>query len=267
MDREETERAGDKDRYMEKYSERELVVQQFLDREEGIQHPSYDSELNFYEMVSDGRIEELNKKTDYADVDMKARGTLSEDPIRNLKYHVIVTIVMISRFCIEKGMDERVSYSLSDYYIRKIDEGRTNAELKQLHKEVIFDYAERMQRIKRAGDYSIHCIRAMDYIQTHLHEPIRLKDVAAYVKLEPTYLSRLFKQETGYGISDYITKEKVKVARNMLEYSDYSCTEIAEYLAYSSDSYFGKIFRQETMQTPREYRRSHYRKHWMAEKS
>lgn len=252
---------------MEKYSERGLVVQQFLDREEGIQHPSYDSELNFYEMVSDGRIEELNKKTDYADVDMKARGTLSEDPIRNLKYHVIVTIVMISRFCIEKGMDERVSYGLSDYYIRKIDEGRTNAELKQLHKEVIFDYAERMQRIKRAGDYSIHCIRAMDYIQTHLHEPIRLKDVAAYVKLEPTYLSRLFKQETGYGISDYITKEKVKVARNMLEYSDYSCTEIAEYLAYSSDSYFGKIFRQETMQTPREYRRSHYRKHWMAEKS
>ena len=124
-----------------------------------------------------------------------------------------------------------------------------------------------MQKLKRSGGYSIHCIRAMDYIQTHLHEAIRLKDIASYVKLEPTYLSRLFKQETGDGISDYITKEKVKVAKSMLEYSDYSCTEIAEYLAYSSDSYFGKIFRRETMQTPREYRRSHYRKHWMAEKS
>lgn len=252
---------------MKKSSERGLVVQQFLAHEEGIRHPSYDSELNFYEMVSDGRIEELNKKTDYADVDTKARGRLSEDPIRNLKYHVIVTIVMISRFCIEKGMDERISYGLSDYYIRKIDEGRTDAELKQLHKEVIFDYAERMQKLKRSGGYSIHCIRAMDYIQTHLHEAIRLKDVASYVKLEPTYLSRLYKQETGDGISDYITKEKIKVAKSMLEYSDYSCTEIAEYLAYSSDSYFGKIFRRETMQTPREYRRSHYRKHWVVEKS
>lgn len=252
---------------MDKQSERGLIVQQFLAREEGIRHPSYDSELNFYEMVSDGRIDELDKKTDYADVDMKARGTLSEDPIRNLKYHVIVTIVMISRFCIEKGMDESDSYGLSDYYIRKIDESGTAKELKELHKAVIYDYAERMRKLKRSGQYSVHCIRAMDYIQVHLHEPIRLVDVAAYVRLEPTYLSRLFKKETGYKLSDYITKEKVKVAKNMLEYSNYSCTQIAEYLAYSSDSYFGKVFRQETMQTPREYRRSHYRKHWMVEKS
>lgn len=50
-------------------------------------------------------------------------------------------------------------------------------------------------------------------------------------------------------------REKLRVAKNMLEYSDYSCTEIAGYLAFSQDSYFGKVFRQETGLTPTEYRK------------
>ena len=249
--------------YLQDQGNRELVVQRFMQSEEGIQHPTYDSELQFYEMVSDGRVQELQKITTYGDVDMESRGMLSFHALRNFRYHIIVTVVMISRFCIEKGMDERDSYGLSDYYIRRLDETETAAELKRLHRELIFDYAERMRKLSVNENYSIHCVRAMDYVQNHLHETIRLSDIANYVNLERTYLCRLFCRETGWGLNDYIRRERVKVAKNMLEDSEYSCTEIAGYLAFSSDSYFGKVFRNEVGMTPSEYRRACYRKHWV----
>lgn len=247
-------------------SDRELVVRQFIQREEGIYHPTYDTELNFYEMVSDGNIGDLNRKDDYGDIDVKSRGILSDDKIRNLKYHIIVTVAMISRFCIEKGLDERTSYSLSDFYIKKIDETDSESELKSIHKKLIFDYAKRMKNVHHKIACSIQCTRAMDYIQNHLHENVRLQDIADYVKLERTYLSKLFHAETGMKISDYIIREKIHVAKNMLAYSEFTCTEIAEYLSFSSDSYFGKVFKGETNLTPTAYRKLKYRKHWSTNK-
>lgn len=196
-------------------------------------------------------------------IDREEQGILSGDPVRNLRYHIIVTIAMISRFCIEKGMDERESYRLSDHYIRRADQAQTDAALRALHRELVLDYAERMRQVSVQGQYSRHCVQAMDYVKNHLHETIRLADVAEAVGIERTYLSRLFHRETGCGLSEYVLREKLRVAKNMLEYSDYSCTEIAGYLAFSQDSYFGKVFRQETGLTPTEYRRKNYRRHWL----
>lgn len=241
---------------------RELVVAQFTRRESGIFHPTYDVELQFYEMVSDGRVEQLRAEYDERNIAREEHGTLSADALRNLRYHIIVTIAMISRFCIEKGLDERESYELSDYYIRRADEAGSDAALRALHRELVLDYAARMKRVSASGNDSPHCIRAMDYIENHLHEKIALADVADYVGLERTYLCRLFHTQLGCSMNTYILHEKLKVAKNMLEYSDFSCTEIAEYLAFGTDSYFARVFRRETGLTPTQYRKNNYRRHW-----
>lgn len=241
---------------------RELLVQQFVDNELGKVHPTYDEELAFYNMVSDGDVEGLLKKIDYEKVDAENRGTLSKDRIKNLRYHIIVTIVMISRHCIEKGMDEGESYALSDSYIRKLDVANNETDLLKLHKESIFDYAKRMKALQKKEINSIHCIKAMDYIRNHLYEKISLKDIADHVKLERTYFSKHFKKEMQVNIREYILKQKLNAAKNMLLYSEYSIAEIAEYLAFSSSSYMGKLFCQEFGHTPMEYRSKHYRKHF-----
>lgn len=59
-----------------------------------------------------------------------------------------------------------------------------------------------------------------------------METIARYVNLEKTYFSRLFHQKVGCGVAEYILNEKVKVAQNMLAYSEFSCTEIAQYLAF-----------------------------------
>ena len=68
--------------------------------------------------------------------------------------------------------------------------------------------------------------------------------------------STLFKQETGMGIASYIRKKRMEAACNMLRYSDIPYAEIAQILAFSSQSHFIQVFKADTGMTPHEYRNS-----------
>ena len=72
--------------------------------------------------------------------------------------------------------------------------------------------------------------------------------------LNPTYLSELFARETGTSLSQYITDKRMEAAENMLKYSEYSFSEIAQILAYRSQSHFTKVFKKHSGMTPGEYR-------------
>ena len=81
-----------------------------------------------------------------------------------------------------------------------------------------------------------------------------MEEVAEALGISPTYLSRLFKRETGQCLQDFINEERVKRAANLLRYSDMGLTEIAQYVNFPNQSYFGKIFKKYTNMTPRAYR-------------
>ena len=248
----------------------EIVKQQFVQREYGLAHPTYDSELDFYQLVSSGNVKALSGMLLAGEEDaevLAARGILSEDKVRNRRYHESVFVAMISRFCIEEGMEEMESYNLSDFYINKLDKAQTTQQVIEIHNQIIMDYAKRMRRVKKKTVISPHCVKAMDYVYDHLHERIDVREVAEFVGVERSYLSKLFHKEVGQTISDYIMEKKLQTARNMLLYSDFSCTEISQYLAFASGSYFAKCFKTKYGATPNSYRRINYRKHWKEAKS
>lgn len=248
----------------------EIVKQQFIQREYGLAHPTYDIELDFYQLVSSGDVKTLSDMLQTEEEDeavLVARGILSENKIRNRRYHEIVLVAMISRFCIEEGMEEMESYNLSDFYINKLDKAQTKQQIIEVHNQIVMDYAKRMKKVKKKKVISPHCVKAMDYVYDHLHERIDVRDVAEFVGVERSYLSKLFHKEVGQTISDYIMDKKLQTARNMLLYSDFSCTEISQYLAFASGSYFARCFKVKYGATPNSYRRTNYRKHWKEAKS
>lgn len=240
----------------------ELTRQQFIQRENEIYHPTYDEELAFYDMIKNGNIEALDKKNDWASVVMPSRGILSKNPLRNYKYHLIVSLAMITRFCIEGGLNEKEAYTLSDIYINKIDEAKDPHTLMTLHKNFSYDFTKRMRKRNHITNHSVHCQKAMDYISNHLHEIIRVKDIADSVNLNVTYISKLFIKETGITISDYIRLQKINSAKNMLMYSDYSCADIAQYFAFASNSHFTQTFKKYVGVTPLQFRNQNYRSHF-----
>jgi len=92
------------------------------------------------------------------------------------------------------------------------------------------------------------------HIDHHLDEDLSLVRLAELVYLNPTYLSRLFKQQAGQGVSQYITELRINRARELLKYSQLKIHEIAAKVGFDSASSFGRFFKRETNLTPQDYR-------------
>ena len=247
-------------------TQKDLQQRIFEQREMDSFHAPYVKELSFYAAVGAGdlsRAIELSSSSPISD--MTGRGILSDDPLRNFKYHVVITAALVTRFCIEGGMDTATAYSLSDLYIQQTDHCTTSEQLIDTHRELYTDYATRMQHLRTSSIYSKHIVRCIDYIQNHLQEKLTVRSLAGHIGLNETYLSKLFASETGEAVSAYIRRMKIESAQNMLKYLAFSCLSISNYLAFSSQSHFVHVFKTQTGMTPEEYRKKYYRSSWMRE--
>lgn len=245
--------------------EQELILQQFLNREYTKKHLPYEKEIEFYRCVQAGDLKGVNAA--FKPLASDGFGSLSKDPLRNLKYHLVITIAMIARFCIEGGMEKETAYDISDIYINRADQCGSEKEINDLHREVVIYYTRKMKQLKVKNLYSKPVIMSLDYIYDHLHEKITLTDVANHLSLTPQYFSRLFRAETGITLTEYIMRKRIEVAQNMLKYSNYSALEISNYLCFSSHSHFVHKFRQYTGMTPKAYQDMFYnKKSFMKEK-
>lgn len=118
--------------------------------------------------------------------------------------------------------------------------------------------AKLMANIKKEQVFSLPVIKCQDYIRYHLDEAVRLSELAEHVGLNESYLSTLFKRETGLTVTEYVQRERIDTAKNMLKYSDYTAMQIATTLGFSSQSYFTRVFRSNTGLTPTEYRKRYH---------
>ena len=236
---------------------KKLAYLEFLNRENGFRHHEYDEEMRQYEYLKNGdmrSIDESVKRIRAADI-----GHLSDNPVKNLLYQCICNITLVTRFAIEGGMDSEKAYTASDLYIQKYDRAKSVEELYGLQREMITYFTKAVAAAKKESVYSKNVILCMDYIHYHLHENISCAVLAEKVNLNQSYLSVLFKRETGISITEYVIRKRMDAAENMLKYSDYSLTEISDLLNFSSYSHFAKTFRKYYNTSPKEYRNREFR--------
>ncbi len=232
----------------------------FLNREYMKSHLPYEREMEFYQAIKMGNKEEALRL--FMPLDATGLGKLSEDSMRNLRYHLIITIAFITRYCIEGGMEMETAYNLSDVYIRRIDVCRSEEEINRIHRELVETYADRMHALAKKSLFSKPIMKSLDYIYNHLHERITLGDIAKECGLSVPYVSKLFHSEVGVTVTQYIQQKRIEAAENLLKFSDYSCLEISNYLCFSSESHFIQVFKRFTKITPKEYREKHFRTRW-----
>jgi len=233
-----------------------LMHEAFLHREymHTKTHTPLKKEMEFYECVKQGDIEKIHRVM--TPLASSGYGVLSDDELRNIKYHMIISVAMITRFCVEGGMELEMAYSLSDLYINATDRCVSVMQVSNLHESMVYDFAERMREI--AGKQLTQTVKkCLDYIYEHLHYKIEIRELADHVAVNPSHLARLFKSQMGVSPSEYIIKKKIEAASNMLRYSEYSATEIGYYLAFSTHSHFIKAFKRYTGVTPGKYRCLH----------
>ena len=87
-----------------------------------------------------------------------------------------------------------------------------------------------------------------------MSENILLNDIAQVAYVHPTYLSKLFKKETGQNISDYITECRIEKAKQCLKQPEYKIYEIAKICGFQDVKYFGMVFKSAVGCAPSKYR-------------
>lgn len=187
-------------------------------------------------------------------------GTLSEDPLRHAKNRGIVVVTLASRAAMRGGVVPEEAYSLSDSYIQKIEKCRDIPAVFHLFYAAEYEYTRMVKELKEQKEGTLekdknpHINKCKDYIFSHLHGRISVQEIADALGLNAAYLSELFHECEKVTLTEYIRREKINLAKNLLIYSRYSYSEISTYLGFSSQSHLGKYFKSSTGMTMRQYR-------------
>ncbi len=238
---------------------RDLNYRLFLQRNDGFTRTPFQNEFEQYVAIQSGEVGIVKKHFEsIKPIFFEGKGKLSDDPVRNVMYHFVVSVAIISRLCVEAGLRHDTAYTLSDIYIQRADKCSDPYQIIDLLGEMQYDFAERMRALKKENVISIHVRKCIDYIYDHLHENLTVNTLADYVGLNPSYLSKLFSKETGLSIKEFTTKAKINTAENMLKNSDFSYLDISLSLGFSSQSAFISVFKKNTGVTPKEYKAQNY---------
>ncbi len=242
---------------------KEWYRSEFINHEVIEVHRGIETEFTFYDAIANGNltyVEENCKSNTFINPD--GMGKLSENALQNIRYHFVVTTAMIVRYCVHAGMEQEKAYSLSDFYILKMDKYQTVQEINELHDVMCIDICKQMNIIHNKQILSKPIVLCIDYIYSHIHYRITIKELAEYLKISESYLSRLFLKEMGLPVSQYILDLKIEKAKNLLQYSEYNIVDIANYLSFSSQSHFIQVFQKKTGLTPHKYRTQNFRSNW-----
>lgn len=96
--------------------------------------------------------------------------------------------------------------------------------------------------------------RVIAYIDLHKDRELTREEIASHVFLNPDYLTRIFKKETGLGISEYILRKRLDIAKSLLLMTEMSVSAVAGHVGYSNFSHFSRIFKKHTGKNPLDYR-------------
>ena len=217
---------------------------------EDIYHHTYQEEVKTMDYIREGNLEEVVGAVELL---ASTAGKLSENEIRNERNLGICSITLATRAAIEGGAAPAKAYKLSDLYINKIDQCKRMTEIFEYRKRSLYDFAKLVveEREKRANSrYTEQC---KEYIRKYYHQKICIPDIAEALGVSESHLSRIFKK-TGESIQKYSMHMRIERAENLLKYSEASLTEISEYLCFSSQSHFGKVFKVYKNMTPKQYR-------------
>ncbi len=215
-------------------------------------HNTYDLEVTLLSYIEHGRPDELEQL--YRMPVTGRAGTMAQDALRQQKNLIVVTATLASRAAIRGGMDPETALTLSDVYIQKAELINSYEGLIALSTQLTLDYANRVADL-RCGDSNRKLIRSVrQYILSHIDQKITTEALAEAVGRSRSYLSTFFKEETGFGLSDYITRTKIEEARRLLRATDKPLRAIGDHLGFSSQSHFQNVFKKVTGVTPLEYR-------------
>ena len=175
--------------------------------------------------------------------------------LATIKTRVVELVVVLSRATIDAGADIREVFLSNTNYIQEIEQFSSLEELSVwlnciMHRFIAysFDFAQ----VK----HSNVVYKVVQYVKANYNQKISLDDIARHVYLSRSYLSSIFKEETGKSLFSYINEVRIEKSKIFLLDDSVSLVDISSMCGFEDQSYFTKVFKKATGLSPKKYRDS-----------
>lgn len=205
-------------------------------------------------LIRDGDLASLQSSLDIQPERFPSAGRISRDAKRQLEYLSVSLVNTFMIAAIQGGVYPPDANAVADDALRQIVRIRQPGEIPPILSTAAFRLCSLVQEAGRNDTHNPHVERARQYLSTHLTQELHTEDVARAVGLSQYHLCRLFRMLTGMTMRQYLTKERIRTAKQLLAATDTPIPEIATLLRFCDQSHFTKVFRIQEGVTPKEYR-------------
>lgn len=185
-------------------------------------------------------------------------GKLANSNMKQWEYMAVTAIALATRAAIDGGIHSLDAYHMSDLYLQKLERCQNIHEIMRLIPKMQLEFTEKVYQVKSQKKSASYIEQCKNIIGQNINNEITVEEIAEKIGINRSYLSRKFAEQVGISISRYIIMVRLEAAENMLKYSDLSIQQISEYLNFSSQSYFGSMFKEKNGVTPSMYRKMNH---------
>ncbi len=169
---------------------------------------------------------------------------------------VSANLILVSGYDDFQLAQQAIRYGVKDYLLKPVEMEAMADCLGRWMQDRTTKTARRLADSPLIGTDELSAIeQVQQFISSNLSRDISLTDAAALVHLNPSYLSQLFKQQTGGKFVDYVIEMRMEEAKKLLIKTSLRVSEIAERLGYGDISYFSSTFKKLIGCSPLEYRK------------
>lgn len=215
-------------------------------------HNTYRAEQTMLSYIRCGQVAALQMM--FAEPPTGQVGKIAHSEMRQHKNTFVCAATLVSRAAIDGGLSQEIAFSLSDLYIQKAELLDDYNAITLLNMDMWLEFARRVEQIKCHGSKSRFVTDVTRYIQANIDQKLTTDQIAQAISLSRTHLCERFKSETGVTLNVFITEQKIEEAKRLLRSTDRSIGDIADYLGFSTQSYFQNVFKKVTGQTPLQFK-------------
>ena len=211
----------------------------------------YDVERKLMQAVSVGQIPKAELLfTTLSKYQFESR---SSNALRNVKNYLIILNTLLRVAARNGDVPPFHIDKLSSAFAHKIEATTSTNAGMALMKEMVRKYCLLVKNHSMKG-YSLLIRKVLTQIDYDLTADLGLKNLAAQLNINPSYLSTLFKKETGFTLTEYVNQKRIEHAVFLLNSSNLQIQMIAQYSGIADVNYFTKTFKKIIGITPKEYR-------------
>ena len=177
------------------------------------------------------------------------------DPVRNAKNYCIIMNTLLRKAAENGGVHPVYLDGLSSEYAARIETLGSTNQVAALMSEIFRGYCL-LVRSHSVKDYSPPVQKVITLIDSDLTGDLTLHNFAKILNVSGSYLSTLFKKETGHTLTEFINDRRIKYAAHLLTSTKLQIQTIAQHCGIVDVQYFSKVFKRITGKTPKEYRES-----------